>query len=333
MPRLVADFDAAQRALLEHAAISTVLECTTADWRSSQEGQRALSEVAVARFLDARHVLVPWVNDVRPLAGARILEIGCGSGSGTVAFAERARSIVGVDIDPSGLAMAHERQRIHGLKNIALRQTTPDGLLEQIAGLPGDTAPDVVLFFAVLEHMTVSERIAALRATWHRLAPGGLIVVFDTPNRLTWSDLHTSLLPFFHTLPPELALLYAARSDRAAFRDDMARPEGDRHDRLARWGTGVGFQEFVLALDCSPEELSTFTVNDGWNRRITDRKHIVLEEKLLMRYWEARRIAAPIAFARQSIDIIIEKPGSRSPAPRCQAPHQDTLHELRRFDA
>ena len=72
---------------------------------------------------------------------------------------------------------------------------------------------DMVLLFAVLEHLTQEERIRYLSFIWHEiLRPGGYLIVVDTPNRLSYFDEHTSVMPFFHLLPPYLALRYFDRS-------------------------------------------------------------------------------------------------------------------------
>jgi ubiquinone/menaquinone biosynthesis C-methylase UbiE len=48
-------------------------------------------------------------------AGARVLEIGCGTGSGLVALAERGAQVVGLDLDESSLEVARRRCSMHGV--------------------------------------------------------------------------------------------------------------------------------------------------------------------------------------------------------------------------
>ena len=43
---------------------------------------------------------------------------------------------------------------------------------------------DVFLLYAVLEHLTVAERLAVLRLAREVVKPDGAIVVCETPNRL-----------------------------------------------------------------------------------------------------------------------------------------------------
>jgi hypothetical protein len=60
---------------------------------------------------------------------------------------------------------------------------------------------DYIIFYASLEHMTIEERMSAMRATWGMLSDGDLWCVIETPNRLWYHDGHTSLLPFYMWLP------------------------------------------------------------------------------------------------------------------------------------
>ena len=104
----------------------------------------------------------------------------------------------------------------------------------------------------MLEHLTIPERLEALRVARDVVRDDGVIVVVETPNRLVDIDTHTSLLPFFDQLPVELALEYADRSPRLEFRDDIAAARASEPDggatRLARWATGASFHEFELDL-------------------------------------------------------------------------------------
>ena len=62
-----------------------------------------------------------------------------------------------------------------------------------------------MLLIALLEHLTPVERINVLRATWSLLRPGGILVVYETPNRLTMRDWHTMEAELLDWLPDELA--------------------------------------------------------------------------------------------------------------------------------
>jgi hypothetical protein len=80
------------------------------------------------------------------------------------------------------------------------------------------------------------------------LPAGGHLVIVETPNRLWYYDGHTSMLPFFHWLPDELAFQYAKRSPRENFRELYTEftPESELH--FLRQGRGASFHEFDLAI-------------------------------------------------------------------------------------
>jgi 2-polyprenyl-3-methyl-5-hydroxy-6-metoxy-1,4-benzoquinol methylase len=57
---------------------------------------------------------------------------------------------------------------------------------------------DLIVFFAVLEHMTPIECLSSLNIYWRKMKLGALLAAIETPNRLWFYDGHTARLPFFH---------------------------------------------------------------------------------------------------------------------------------------
>lgn len=199
--------------------------------------------------------IVPWVNQAFPLHDSSIVEIGCGTGSSTAAFAPFARVVYGYDISPSSIAAARVRLEAHGLADRAeLVMSAPEDLLSTIDERHAVEPVDVVLLYALLEHQKIDERIETLRLAERILRPGGVIVITETPNRLTYFDRHTSQLPFFHMLPVELQLLYAGRSPRVTFAEniDAHRRRGPGEEALRelmiRWGQSVSYHDFEVAI-------------------------------------------------------------------------------------
>jgi ubiquinone/menaquinone biosynthesis C-methylase UbiE len=197
-----------------------------------------------------RKEVVPWLDAVSPLAGQRILEVGIGTGPSTVALVEQGASVVGIDIDDDDVDAARTALAASGL-GAELRVMNATGLGAVASGV------DQIIFWAVLEHMTVDERLSAIRSAWAALVPGGLLTVVETPNRLWPLDSHTSLLPYFSWLPTELAYRYSHFSPRSGFGDRYLDPEPTTGQILhfQRRGHGVSFHEFTLALDMNPSEL------------------------------------------------------------------------------
>jgi len=215
-------------------------------------------EHLVRRLESDRRSIIPWLDAARPLRGARVLEIGCGTGSSTVALAEQGARVTGIDIDEGALAVARDRFHLYGLE-ADLRALNAGELKETF----GTGAFDSIIFFACLEHMTVPERLASLREAWEMLPTAGLLVVVETPNRLWYFDDHTSLLPFFHWLPDELAFQYSRYSPRQEFRDLYRQHDAESHLHFLRRGRGVSFHEFHIAIGSAGDldvvsSLSTF---------------------------------------------------------------------------
>lgn len=110
-------------------------------------------------------------------AGARILDVGCGSGHALVTFAEQYPLVrgVGIDIEPHSVKMAQEL--IHSRKL--------DGRLE-VHYLENDAWPaeyeagfDLVTQFLVLHELRPELKSTVIRECARALRPGGLLLCFD----------------------------------------------------------------------------------------------------------------------------------------------------------
>ena len=211
----------------------------------SPEVQQDSEELAL-RFQNHRVQIIPWLQSVRPLKGLRILEIGCGNGTSTVALAEQGAVVTAIDLEQGLLNDARERCATFGVSAVFHLMNATD-----VSTLLANEQYDMILFYAVLEHMTYAERLTAIRQTYGMLLPGGLWCVIGTPNRLHFYDSHTAMLPFFYWLPDELAMKYASFSSRPEFADRFGSNEEftpEKELEFARWGRGVSYHEFELAL-------------------------------------------------------------------------------------
>jgi len=217
-------------------------------WRSEgnypkEKYEADLEAHLILRLESDRREIIPWIDSARPLRNSRILEIGCGTGSSTIALAEQGAEIIGIDIDEGALQVAKDRSRIYGV-DAAFRFLNCSQLSSTFK--PNDF--ECIIFFASLEHMTIGERLSSLRDAWAMLPLGGLLVVVETPNRLWYFDNHTSLLPFFNWLPNELAFMYSRFSPRENFRELFVDYNVASKERFLREGRGVSFHEFDIAI-------------------------------------------------------------------------------------
>ena len=108
---------------------------------------------------------------------------------------------------------------------------------------------DFIIYYAVLEHMTIKERLSSLKQAWDILPEGSFLSVIETPNRLWYYDSHTAAMPFYDWLPDELAFYYSKFSERKSFNDSYRELNDDNMINFLRWGRGASFHEFELAIN------------------------------------------------------------------------------------
>lgn len=223
----------------------------TETYLATDAGREDLHMHLRGRLENDRATVVPWLNSIRPLDGVRILEVGCGTGTSTVALAEQGATVVGIDVHAGSLRAAQERARIAGIAGrVSFQEANAADLSSFVK--PGEY--DCILFFASLEHMTLAERLTALADSWDLLEPGGLLVSIETPNRLWYIDDHSSFEPFFYWLPDDLAVRWAARSPRETYRRAFDVQNPDMLE-FSRHGRGVSYHDFTIALGIDPQLL------------------------------------------------------------------------------
>jgi 2-polyprenyl-3-methyl-5-hydroxy-6-metoxy-1,4-benzoquinol methylase len=271
---------------------------------SSDQAQNDLQDHLHRRLDNFRKTVIPWLNDAKPLRGSKILEIGCGTGSSTVALAEQGADVTAVDILESSILVAKDRCAVYNLNANFLCANAID--LHQIFA---DEHFDFIIFFATLEHMTHAERMIAMQNTWNMLSPGSLWCVIDTPNRLWYFDDHTSLLPFYQWLPDELAFLYSQFSPRASFCDLYREMHDDAKLEFLRRGRGVSFHEFELTMKRAEEldvvsSLSLYLKSQNFlGKTLLTPKNEKRFEAFLMQFGPKIHRG----FYQRSLDLIIRK--------------------------
>jgi S-adenosylmethionine-dependent methyltransferase len=155
--------------------------------------------------------------------------------------------------------------------------------------------------------MTLTERLASLRQAWDLLVPGGSIGAIEAPNRLWFSDGHTSQLPFFNWLPDELAFAYAPHSPRENFRELYGDGAVEGMEHFLRRGRGVSYHEFVLALG-PLERLEVGESLAAFVRRMELRR-LPREVRRFRAFLMAQAPGVPAAFFEEYLDLLIRRPG------------------------
>lgn len=289
-------------------------EAYLSGWDRSTEFTKEIVDAEIyKRFNQAVEFVIPWVNKVAPLDGAVVVEIGCGTGSSTTAFAHHAQWVHGYDINEMHVAGANNRAYAFGLENVSCQAFRPDQLLNEVSYRHG-AGVDLVLLYAVLEHCTPFEVIATIRACWKILKPGGHMVVVETPNRLTYMDRHTAMMPFFHMLPARTAVEYSSRSNRedmkVAVKKALLMSEQEAETAIIRLGTGVSFHDFELALEIT--DLNPYVVCDGYEPEMLIWNPISFEERLLQCFFVYHDLPVPLGFARAVLNLILRKPAENN---------------------
>lgn len=153
-----------------------------ADWWNPRGTSAMLHKLNPVRLGYIRAAVdAHWGTDprgLRPLAGRRALDVGCGAGLLCEPLARLGAAVTGIDAAPENIAAARAHAETQALP-IDYRATGVEDL-----GAPG--AFDLVTSMEVIEH--VADPALFVRGLVDALAPGGLMIL-STPNRTTLSRL------------------------------------------------------------------------------------------------------------------------------------------------
>ena len=123
---------------------------------------------------DINPVRLTWIERLAPLAGRRVVDIGCGGGVLAEAMAQRGATVTGIDLAGKPLRVA----QLHALESgvqVEYREASSEALATEMPG-----AFDVVTCMEMLEHVPEPASVVAACATL--VTPGG-IVFCSTINR------------------------------------------------------------------------------------------------------------------------------------------------------
>jgi 2-polyprenyl-6-hydroxyphenyl methylase/3-demethylubiquinone-9 3-methyltransferase len=116
-----------------------------------------------------------WIDDIVPLSGKRVLDIGCGGGILADAMARKGAEVLGIDLATKALKVAQLHALEAQTRGVTYREISAESLAdEQPAGF------DVVTCMEMLEH--VPDPSSVVRACAALVKPGGQ-VFFSTLNR------------------------------------------------------------------------------------------------------------------------------------------------------
>lgn len=118
-----------------------------------------------------------WIESVAPVAGMRVVDVGCGGGILADAMARRGAEVLGIDLASKALKVAQLHALEAGTKGVKYQEISAEALA---AARPA--AFGAVTCMEMLEH--VPEPASVVKACAELVQPGGW-VFFSTINRST----------------------------------------------------------------------------------------------------------------------------------------------------
>jgi SAM-dependent methyltransferase len=128
------------------------------------------------------------VGALGPVAGKRVLELGCGHGTLSVFMAKQGASVTGVDIGPRLVEAAAKLAELNGVDAVFARV--------DIKSLPfAAESFDVVVALAVLHHLPERDLASTLAETHRVLRAGGTAILVEPVEDSRAFDFLQSLVP------------------------------------------------------------------------------------------------------------------------------------------
>ncbi len=214
-------------------------------WWDPQGEFRPLHEINPLRL--------EWIDGHAPLAGKRVLDVGCGGGILTEAMTQRGARVTGIDLSDKALRVAELHLQESRL-SVTYEKTSVDDFAARHTG-----EFDVVTCMELLEHVPEP---AAMVAACARLVRAGGQVFFSTINRNPRSYL-------FAVIGAEYLLRLLPRGTHDYLRfvkpSELARwsrASGLRPDELVGMSYNPITRRYRLGADCGVNYL-LYCVRDG----------------------------------------------------------------------
>jgi SAM-dependent methyltransferase len=148
--------------------------------RQVEESER---EFFAGYYAERRYHPTGWrlrlERDARVLCAAapggrlgRVLSVGCGDGAFELMLAQRAESVLGVDISPEAIEMARSAQARAGVRNVEFRCLS-------VVDLDVSERFDTVVCVAFLHHLPATALPYFLATTFERMRPGAIFYAQD----------------------------------------------------------------------------------------------------------------------------------------------------------
>lgn len=198
--------------------------------RARVGGRESDEAYSLWEYRTGRALLDEYGDRIGPLAGKRLLDVGCGLGGKTYAYAEAGALVVGVDL--STACAAGSRRFAADRPGAAPLFASGDARRLPFA----DGSFDAIIANDSLEH--ISDPLVALMEFERALRPGGVLALFFTPwGSPLGSHLYDYIrTPWCHLLFPEWLLgeLLALELERRGEED----PRGRSRELMREYRSG-----------------------------------------------------------------------------------------------
>lgn len=124
-------------------------------------------------FVARRQIIAQVIIKLNLAKNAQILEAGCGTG-GNLQMLSRHGQVAAMELDETACQLANQRRVTH-----VKRGSLPDDI-------PFTSQYDLILILDVIEHL--DDDLSALKALYHKLKPGGYLLVTVPAYQFLWSE-------------------------------------------------------------------------------------------------------------------------------------------------
>jgi hypothetical protein len=287
----------------------------------------------LSRIATALYYYRPLLADIlKPSHTKCVVEIGSGRGAKAVSWASLFQSYTGIELDPNNVAQTTDLLREYGFTNARVICGNAEAVIDKPEKY-GIERIDLLILFAVVEHLTIPERKSVLQLAEKVYQDGGHVLMAESPNRLCRFDQHSWQLPFTDWLPLEIMAEYAPNSKRTDLQYSLNKGSPEKSaESLYRIGRGVSFHEF----ECFWEK-KTYDglgiANDGYSTELLNYYPFVRDEWDLIRYCADNKVDIDRLFTRYYLEGIFSQAATDlKNDPRYLTPHEIvTPHRRRHF--
>ena len=124
-----------------------------------------------------------WIDAHAPLAGAKVVDVGCGGGILTDSMARRGAQVLGIDLATKALKVAQLHALEVGTQGVQYREVAVEALAAEAPG-----SFDTVTCMEMLEH--VPDPASVVTACASLLRPGGTVffsTIHRSPKAFAWA--------------------------------------------------------------------------------------------------------------------------------------------------